>query len=669
MKLKKKNVVPATDDSFSKQNEDFYPSFPADKDFFFVQTGMVLHDRKMQSKPTTFFKDALKRFAMNKSSVIAAVILGVLMLMSVIVPVADRSDINTPYNELAFLSPKLWDGTTGFLDGTVMKNSVLINPATGLPSDTTLYKEKDIVGGKNAIKTTVGETSAASPYAFGGSLWLVNGSTNVDGGIYSSGRLMYASDTYSLSITFDKEKCNASSPKAVFALELAADFDSSSKYASVITLKNDISTFEDISINDVTTMVRNSDVYLNNGSPAIFAAQWRLRILAVDSAPFPNLYVTSLTIKNETDATHSEFDKYSFADGNAAAVRYDSENALYDYRWIVYGSGNHYVSGAHTLLGSFRYDQYDSVFGYLEGVTVGESKVQTYIDKGWMKYDFSVGAAEGPSTFVKLSDKCPIENVTKETKISFGVETAITLTCNVYNYKLLGYSKAPKFVFGTNANGNDYFKILFTGLRTSLALGLMTAVINIGFGLVWGAISGYFGGWTDLLMARFTEILGGVPWIVVMTLIILHLGSNFWSFLLALCLTGWMGISGETRSQFYRYKGREYVLASRTLGAKDFRLIFRHILPNGIGPVITGAVLMIPAVIFDEATISYLGLGFQGYGSFGVALSEAQAFISNYPYLIISGSCIVSLLMICFNLFGNGLRDAFNPSLKGVDNG
>jgi oligopeptide transport system permease protein len=96
------------------------------------------------------------------------------------------------------------------------------------------------------------------------------------------------------------------------------------------------------------------------------------------------------------------------------------------------------------------------------------------------------------------------------------------------------------------------------------------------------------------------------------------------------------------------------------------RLIFRHILPNSIGPIVTSAVLIIPGVIFSEATISYLGLGLQGLPSFGVAMSEVQEYLGRYPFLIMSAAIVVSILMISFNLFGNGLRDAFNPSLKGV---
>ena len=143
--------------------------------------------------------------------------------------------------------------------------------------------------------------------------------------------------------------------------------------------------------------------------------------------------------------------------------------------------------------------------------------------------------------------------------------------------------------------------------------------------------------------------------------------KTFFVFILALTLTGWIGTESITRSQFYRYRGREYVLASKTLGAKAPRLIFRHILPNAIGTIVTSSVLIIPSVIFNEATISYLGLGFQGMSSLGVILSRYQDTLRQFPYQLAVPAIIIALLMICFNLFGNGLRDAFNPSLKGTD--
>jgi oligopeptide transport system permease protein len=200
-----------------------------------------------------------------------------------------------------------------------------------------------------------------------------------------------------------------------------------------------------------------------------------------------------------------------------------------------------------------------------------------------------------------------------------------------------------------------------------LILGIIVAAINIIIGVIWGSISGYYGGTVDIVMERLTDILGGIPWIVLMTVLTLQLGQNFFVFALALCLTGWIGTSSTTRSQFYRYRGREYVLASRTLGARAPRLIFRHILPNAVGTIITRSILMIPGVIFSEATISYLGLGLQNLDSLGVILSDTQKNLSVYPNQLIIPAIIISMLMICFNLFGNGLRDAFNPSLKGQD--
>ena len=124
------------------------------------------------------------------------------------------------------------------------------------------------------------------------------------------------------------------------------------------------------------------------------------------------------------------------------------------------------------------------------------------------------------------------------------------------------------------------------------------------------------------------------------------------------------------RSQFYRFTGQEYVIAARTLGAKDARIIWKHIFPNSLGTIITASVLVIPGVINSESMLSYLGivkLGSASTTSLGTLLSDANSLWTNYPHLMIYPALVLSLLMICFNLFGNGLRDAFNPSLRGVE--
>lgn len=226
---------------------------------------------------------------------------------------------------------------------------------------------------------------------------------------------------------------------------------------------------------------------------------------------------------------------------------------------------------------------------------------------------------------------------------------------------------APRYVFGTNQHGQDIFVCLAYAGRLSFFLALGVSLINFCIGITYGAIEGYYGGKVDLLMGRVADILASVPFIVVATLFQLHLAKRVGPavvLLLSFVLTGWIGIAARVRTQFYRFKGAEYVLAARTLGARDRRLIFRHILPNAIGTIITGTVLLIPGVIFSESMLSYLGiinLESAGMISLGTMLSGGQAYLGSYPHILLFPAVFIALLQIAFNLFGNGLRDAFNP--------
>lgn len=239
-----------------------------------------------------------------------------------------------------------------------------------------------------------------------------------------------------------------------------------------------------------------------------------------------------------------------------------------------------------------------------------------------------------------------------------------------YRYKNGFY---PHHLLGTNQHGQDILVCLATGARLSFLLAISVSFINFVIGVVYGAVAGYYGGAVDLIMERISDILASVPFIVVATLFQLHLASKVGalpSLLFAFVLTGWIGIASRVRTQFYRFKGQEYVLAARTLGASDKRLIFRHILPNSLGTIITGTILIIPGVIFSESMLTYLGivnLETSGMTSIGTMLSNGQAYLSTYPHILLFPALFISLLEISFNLFGNGLRDAFNPSLRGAD--
>ena len=231
----------------------------------------------------------------------------------------------------------------------------------------------------------------------------------------------------------------------------------------------------------------------------------------------------------------------------------------------------------------------------------------------------------------------------------------------------------PEFYFGTNIYGQDIFTCLAAGARLSFLLAFSVSLVNFLIGACYGAIEGYYGGAIDIIMERISDIRNSVPFIVVATLFQMHLANKVGvlpCLLFAFVLTGWVGMAARVRMQFYRFKGQEYVLAARTLGASDARLIFKHIFPNSLGTIITGSVLAIPGVIFSESMLSYLGivnLETSSLTSIGTMLSNGQGYLSTFPHIILFPALFISILEISFNLFGNGLRDAFNPSLRGAD--
>lgn len=230
----------------------------------------------------------------------------------------------------------------------------------------------------------------------------------------------------------------------------------------------------------------------------------------------------------------------------------------------------------------------------------------------------------------------------------------------------------PYFIFGTTATGQDIFTCLASGARFSFVLAIIVASVNLVVGAIYGAIEGYYGGKVDMILERIVEILSAVPFMIVITLLKYHMKGSSQALILFISffLTGWIGMSGTVRMQFYRFKNQEYVLASRTLGAKDPRIMFKHIFPNALGTIVTSCVLVIPGMIFSETSLSYLGIINLNTGdmtSVGTLLANAQPYLTTSPHMILFPAVFISLLMLCFNLFGNGLRDAFNPSLRGTE--
>jgi len=256
---------------------------------------------------------------------------------------------------------------------------------------------------------------------------------------------------------------------------------------------------------------------------------------------------------------------------------------------------------------------------------------------------------------------------------SSAVSGAVRARVCYYNYYQYVHGNEPMYLFGTNAIGQDLFCAVGKGAQFSILFAICVSIINLSIGMVYGAVQGYYGGWVDMVLDRICDVLSGVPFVVVATLFQLHLAQKVGvvpSFLFAFVLTGWIGMSALTRKQFYRFKSQEFVIAARTLGASDWRLMFKHIFPNGLGTIITSCALVIPNVIYSETNMTYLGivdLNSLVGTTLGALLSAGQASLVAAPHALLWPSIYLALLMISFNLFGNGLRDAFNPSTRGAE--
>ncbi|MBR6595608.1 MAG: ABC transporter permease [Oscillospiraceae bacterium] len=242
-----------------------------------------------------------------------------------------------------------------------------------------------------------------------------------------------------------------------------------------------------------------------------------------------------------------------------------------------------------------------------------------------------------------------------------------------YNYYQYLYGSTPDYIMGTDSQGYDLALRIAGGIKLSLLVAVFVCVINFVLGSIYGAIEGYYGGTIDIVMERISDILWNVPFIVVATLFQIHLSTKLGAIpclLFAYVVTGWISTAHRVRTQFYRFKTQEYVMAARTLGARDRRIIWKHIFPNSLGTIITSSALAIPSTMLSESMLSFLGivkLGTAESTSLGTLLADASGIWTNYPHLMIYPAIVISLLMICFNLFGNGLRDAFNPALRGVE--
>ncbi len=547
------------------------------EDFEFVQSDKKIYDQKFETKNIGFFKDAMIRFATNKASIVAFVIIILIVLFSILAPATSRyeSTYTDPY--LKYVTPDM-NGLFGLNGNGKLDSKINLD---GL----NIYKNYFPLG-------TYVSHSGESKYE----------------------------------LTKDKK------------------FVAENKYY----LKNDDGTFR-LAVKGVDWKV------YANVTPNKFYVDATQYEVTYDSYHYRGSYV--LLSLNEEDYKN--------------LLKYCVDNHLLDNYTPSSVNKDVYITRAN----SWSRSENEIIVPYAEKDTWGGNVAYSK----YTQYDSKGNVLESAVISDKVTSEEALKTVSDDVYFSTAYYSDLaktyTVRVNYYNYYVYMHGFKPHFLFGTNDLGQDLFSRLGNGFRFSLLLGIVVSIINISVGIFIGAIEGYYGGVVDLIIERIIELITNVPTIVICSLMVFHVGVDTFEkkariLIFVFFLSGWTGMAGTVRSQFYRYKGQEYVLAARTLGAKDRRIIFRHILPNAVGPLVTSGVLYIPSVIFSESSLSYLGIiNFETgpIASVGSLLSSGQKCMLNAPFVLLFPSIFVAVLMICFNIFGNGLRDAFNPSLRGAE--
>ncbi len=644
------------------------------QDFERVVVDEKVFDKAFEGKPRSFLSDAIVRFAKNKTNVVAFFIVALFILLSITVPILSQKDFSSPVvKNLQNLPPRIPIlEKLGIADGTItVKDKPVdydkVDPETGLfyPTDET-FEVQYFKKGTLTNKTLV--SNRKEPLTLHGQ--------NV---IYLNKYPSATVKSRELLDFFENHKINIKLENITEGTVLKIYIDDS----------------------DVAQMTENA--LLVGEINSLGSGEFSFNLSQIKSGYIYLVYEFPGFVPEEENIVQVELNEIAILNGANEQIAYYEGYSLSQFQiQNLPNQGGRYerLNGEYTVA-SFKYHVYNQIFanvrGYLQGSSSATSKgFNQYLEEyPELKAEFAPYIAEIeaniPSSGEKVVDidytfeaeGVPLRKVNTVTIRNNKFANIITYTYDVefdgafYN----GFEKMPYFWFGTDKDGRDLFAQIWLSLRTSLLLGLIVSVINVVIGVIYGAIEGFYGGKVDFVMERISDYIASFPGLTILTIIYLNYGPGLMLLLIYLTYSGWIGTASTTRIQFYRYRGREYVLASKSLGASDKRLIFKHILPNSIGIIITRSILSIPGMIFVEASLSFLGFGI-GRGvtldfglfkmpglSLGVLLQEGQMSMLTPGrfYQLLIPSLIIIILMISFNMFGNALRDAFNPTLRGKD--
>ncbi len=533
-------------------NYQQYAHIPQEK-FAFAQLDANIHDKKLETKSRGYFADALLRFKKNKSSVIAAYIIGFLLLFSILAPIISPYSVKDKDNVYSNFPPfveSIANKGWGILDGSKVLQSQNDRQYQALLAIAAETGYNPVLEIQDTISTTV----------------RVRGKDTVKNTYVLKVNQYYRVGVVSRNISYEE-------------------------YQNIQQFQNETG------MQVLYPMVVQKDIYPKN---------------------------TDLSVINAIPRDNNLWYKCSDTKGTPEDADNDASNGV----------------------------QFVPAYS-------NETKLE-----GKVPYN-SQRIASDPGDYI----------------YSFEKQNAVQVRVCYYTFyqyqqwKATNGAKfgAPMYLFGTNELGQDIFCAIGVGARFSILFAIFVSAINLFIGAIYGAIQGYYGGVVDLILDRIADILSGIPLIVVVTLFQLHLAEKFGSFpafIFAFILTGWISMAALTRKQFYRFKSQEHILAARTLGASDWRLMFKHIFPNSLGTIVTSCALVIPGVISSETSLTYLhiiDLSKVAGTTIGTLMEQGQRAMTSAPHAMLFPALFFSLLMISFNLFGNGLRDAFNPTTRGAE--
>lgn len=256
------------------------------------------------------------------------------------------------------------------------------------------------------------------------------------------------------------------------------------------------------------------------------------------------------------------------------------------------------------------------------------------------------------------------------TLIAIGLLAILAPVFSRYSYKETNYDiiyQTPSLVhlFGTDQFGRDLWVRTWMGTRISLLIAFVAALLDLTLGVAYGAVSALAGGRVDAVMQRIIEVLVGIPHLIIVILLMMVMPAGIWTIVVALSITGWVNMARLVRGSILKLKNQEFVLAARVLGTSTAGIIWKHLIPNTVGVIVINAMFTIPSAIFTEAFLSFIGIGMQEpKASLGVLINNGYQVLRNFPHVLIFPAIVIVLIMVCFSILGDGLRDALDPRMR-----